>query len=346
MARRVTARDVASRAGVSRSAVSMVLNGRADGDVSRANQEAVRRAAEELGYRPNVVARSLRSSATQTIGVVTDSVTTGSFGGAIIAAASEVAAQSGYLLLVIDTHKDDSIYPEAVELLQARQCDGLFFVAEGLTPWTPPAAFLDDPCLLVNAFDPTHTVAGVHGDEVAGGRQAVRMLLERGHRDIVHLHGTDDVVADGMRLQGSREELAAAGLRPHLVPCGWELDRGLEVGGKLLDSRVPTGIVCANDRVAAGVFLAAARRGLRIPEDLSVVGYDNDPNLAPQLGLSTVPIPFDAMGRRAVHLLLGQVAGRPAPVRDVLLASQAVVRSSVAEPRPDDTRRAARSGRA
>ncbi|GAA1392503.1 LacI family DNA-binding transcriptional regulator [Luteococcus peritonei] len=332
MGRKVTARDVAELAGVSRSAVSMVLNGRGDGDVSPENQEAIRQAAAQLRYRPNSVARSLRNQATHTIGVVTDSVASGTYGGAMIAAASRVAAEHDFLLLVVDSHKDAQLEQDAVDLLQARQCDALMFVAEGLVPWQPPAAFHDDPCLLVNAFDPSGRALGIYGDEEQGGREAARLVLDRGHREVVHLHGTTDVVAVGRRIAGYRQKFEAAGLPVRLVPCGWEIDDGWEVGGRVLDEQQPTAVVCANDRVAAGVHLAAAQRGLRIPEDLSVVGYDDDPSLAAQLGLSTVQIPFDDMGAQAMRTLLAHLDGVPLPTADVELPSRAVVRRSVAAP--------------
>lgn len=332
MARRVTAKDVAELAGVSRSAVSMVLNGRADGDIAPEKQEAVRRAAATLRYRPNAVARSLRSSSSRTIGVVTDAVTTSAFGGAMLTGASRVAAAEDYLLLVVDSHRDPRVEAEAIDVLQARQCDALMFVAEGLIGWQPPPAFQDDLSLLINAFDPQCRVPGVYPDEYMGGRVATRMLLDQGHRHIVCLGGGKGAVAGERRVQAHRDLMAERGLPTQVIDCGWELDRGLEVGGRALDEHRPTGIICANDRVAAGVFLAAARRGLRIPEDISVVGYDDDPNVATQLNLSTVLLPHLQMGERAAELLLGALGGEDLPSQDVLVPVEAVPRGSIAAP--------------
>ncbi|MGO4956084.1 LacI family DNA-binding transcriptional regulator [Luteococcus sp. Sow4_B9] len=332
MPRKVTAKDVAELAGVSRSAVSMVLNGRADGDIAPDKQEAVRRAAAQLRYRPNSVARSLRSSSSNTIGVVTDAVTTSAFGGAMLTGATRVAAARDYLLLVVDSHRDARVEAEAIGVLQSRQCDALMFVAEGLIAWDPPSAFQDDLSLLVNAFDPQGRVPGVYPDEYMGGRVATQMLLDHGHRRIVCLSGGKNAVAGERRVQAHRDLMAEQGLQPLVIDCGWELDRGLEVGGRALDEAQPTAIICANDRVAAGVFLAAAHRGLRIPEDLSVVGYDDDPNVAAQLGLSTVLLPHLQMGEKAAELILAALDGADLPTEDVLVPVQPVPRASIAAP--------------
>ncbi|GAB2493450.1 LacI family DNA-binding transcriptional regulator [Luteococcus sediminum] len=335
MARKVTAKDVARVAGVSRSAVSMVLNGRADGDIAPDKQEAVRRAAEALHYRPNSVARSLRSSASNTIGVVTDSVGSGAFGGAMLSGASQVAATREHLLLVVDAHRDKTVEADAIAVLHSRQCDALMFVAEGLVSWEPPPAFLEAPCLLVNAHDPGGRAVGVFPDEYTGGRIATAMLLEQGHRDIVHLAGGLGVEAGELRVRGHRDVMQEHGLHPRVVECGWEIDKGLEVGARVLDELRPSAVLCANDRVAAGVFLAAAQRGLRIPQDLSVVGYDDDPNVAPQLGISTVLLPHRRMGERAAELLLDAIDGRALPDQDVLVEVEPVPRGSIAPPSPD-----------
>lgn len=334
MGSRVTSFDVAARAGVSRSAVSLVLNGRADGVISAENQAAVRRAAKDLGYRPNSVARSLRNATTHTIGVVTDSISSGSFGGPMIAGATAVAARSGYLLLTVDSHDDPDLEREAVATLRARQCDALLFAAGSLRRWRPADGFHEETALLLDAVDATGHVPGVIADERAGGRRATDAALAAGHRHLAYLTGTPDVMASDLRIEGHRAALAGSGASSRLVETGWSIDAGITAAGALLDQTdPPTAILCANDRVAAGVHLAAARRGLRIPEDLSVVGFDDDPNIAPQLDLTTVCLPHRAMGERAAELLLAALQGAPLPASDVLVDTPVVARRSVAAPR-------------
>ncbi|MGK2350358.1 LacI family DNA-binding transcriptional regulator [Cutibacterium sp. V947] len=333
MNKRVTSYDVAKLAGVSRSAVSVVLNGRADGIVSVKNQEAVRRAAQQLGYRPNRLARSLRNSTTHTVGVVTDSILSGAFGGAMISGATMRAAQEDYLLLVIGTENDRNQEKHAISALQDRQVDALIFAAEGLSPWSPPDSFRSECNILLNAIDPTHGTACVITDEVRGGYRAAKILIEAGHHNIAYLAGTPDLIATHRRLEGFNTAMAEAGIRPRVLTCGWEIDRGLETGAAVLaSSGRPTGIMCANDRVAAGVFIAAARLGLQIPEDVSIVGYDDDPNVAPQLGLSTVGIPHWDMGAKAIDLLLEQLGGSQVDHDEVLVQGPVIKRSSVCSP--------------
>lgn len=215
--RRATSKDVADRAGVSRAAVSLVLNGRSDGNISAANQAAIRAAAVELNYTPNSVARSLRAQRTRTLGVVTDAIATTAFGGRILSGATEVAAAAGYVLLVIDTWSGEDLEAAAWASLRARQVDGLLFAAMGLRPYAPPAVMQELPSVLVNCFDPDEAVASVACDEVQGGRTAARALLDHGHQDIAMLAGTSDVVATHRRLQGYTDALGAAGVEVRVV---------------------------------------------------------------------------------------------------------------------------------
>lgn len=332
--RRATSKDVADLAGVSRAAVSLVLNGRADGNISAANQAAIRAAAAELDYTPNSVARSLRAQRTRTLGVVTDAIATTAFGGRILSGATEVAAAAGYVLLVIDTAGDD-LEAAAWASLRARRVDGLLFAAMGLRPYAPPAVMQELPSALVNCFDPAETVASVVCDEVEGGRTAARALLDHGHREIAMLAGTTDVVATHRRVQGFTDALQDAGVSVRVEPGGWEIRDGYAAAAAVLDSeRRPSGIVTANDRAALGVVLAAAERGLSVPRDLSVVGYDDDENVAPVMvpPLTTVALPHAAIGREAARRVLAGVAGEPVALEQVMLACPLVARGSVAPP--------------
>lgn len=336
MQRKATSRDVASRAGVSRAAVSMVLNGRAEGNVSTANQEAIRAAAAELGYVPNSVARSLRSSRTHTVGVVTDAIVTTAFGGRLLSGAMDAADEAGYLTLVLDTRRDEERTARSFDLLRERQVDGLMFAAMELRPFRPPAVMLEVPSVVAQAFDPDETVTSVWCDEVGGGRAAAQALLDAGHRDVALLAGTDDVVATRRRVEGFHEALAAAGLpRVEPVTTGWEIGTGYLAALPLLERPDrPTGIVCANDRVAAGVVLAAVSLGLAVPHDLSVVGYDDDENVAPVMvpALTTVELPHRRMGQEAMRRLLADLTGDPAPPAHVVLDCPLVERDSVTAP--------------
>lgn len=346
MLRKATSQDVADLAGVSRSAVSLVLNGRGDGNIAADKQALIIEAARKLNYTPNAVALSLRSRRSSTIGVVTDWIATTAFGGKLLQGASDVAADAGYLLLVIDTQNSAERERDAFERLQNRQVDGFLFAAQSLRSYEPGEALQAAPGALANCFDPDDRVAAFVPDELNGGKSVTQHLIDHGHRDIVMLTGTPEAVAAGLREQGFAEAMTEAGLTVRApVQTGWDIDKGYAAAMQVLTGPdpLPTAIVSANDRSAVGVILAAAQLGLSVPGDLSVVGYDDDENVAPRLvpALTTVRLPHREMGERAMHVLLDAVRepGRPSPGTDssprprVLLECPLVVRDSVAPPR-------------
>ncbi|WP_125614677.1 LacI family DNA-binding transcriptional regulator [Specibacter cremeus] len=353
MPRKATSADVARLAGVSRSAVSFVLNGRADGNIAKDKQELIRAAARELHYTPNAVARSLQSSRTHTIGVVTDAIAGSPFAGKLLQGAGDAALAAGYLLLVIDTHSDAHREAGAFAALHDRQVDALMYAAMSLREYTPPAAMAGGPAVLANSYDPAGSLRAVIPDEVAGGRAAAQVLIDAGHRRVAFLSGTDELVAPGLRATGFRQALAAAGLpEAPIIPTGWQINDGFagamalltdalvaDDGGPRPGADRPTGIVCANDRVAMGVLLACGRLGLRVPQDVSIVGYDDDETIAaPSVpALTTIALPHREMGEQAISLLLGALAedapAHPAAGNGPLLLECPVIsRDSVAAP--------------
>ena len=345
MLRKATSQDVADLAGVSRSAVSLVLNGRGDGNISADKQALIIEAARKLNYTPNAVALSLRSRRSSTIGVVTDWIATTAFGGKLLQGASDVAAAAGYLLLVIDTQDSSERERDAFERLQNRQVDGFLFAAQSMRPYEPGDELRAAPGALANCFEPAERGAAFIPDEVNGSKSVTKHLLDQGHRDIVLFTGTPDTVAAGLREQGFREAMTEAGLTPPApVVTGWDIDKGYVAATQVLtgpDPR-PTAIVCANDRAAVGAILAAAQLGVSVPGDLSVVGYDDDENVAPCMvpALTTVRLPHREMGEQAMRVVLDAVAD---PARStspdrvsrprVLLECPLVVRDSAAPPR-------------
>ncbi|WP_197429739.1 LacI family DNA-binding transcriptional regulator [Auraticoccus cholistanensis] len=334
--RKVTSQDVARRAGVSRAAVSLVLNGRGSGNIAPEKQELIRAAARELGYVPNAAAVNLRVQRTRTIGLVTDTIATTAFGGAVVAGAMERAGQDGYLTMVVDTEDDPDAEARAFEALQHRQVDGLMFAAQSLREHPVDHLVGATPAVLANCVDP----GGHHGawfpDEVAGGRLATRAVLERGHRDIACLTGAAQTMATGLRARGFELELADAGVTGcGTHPCGWEIRDGHRVATALLSRPDrPTALVCANDRVAIGAVLAATALGLSVPQDVSVVGYDDDENAAPAMvpALTTVGLPHREMGEQAMGALLAQLAGEPHQPAQVAIPGPLIQRDSVAAP--------------
>lgn len=323
MAKKATSQDVAVLAGVSRSAVSFVFNGKADGNIAKDKQDRILSAAKELNYEPNALARSLQSQRSNTIGFVTDSIAGGAFAGKLLQGASSKASESGYLLLVIDTQGQQGKEDGALNTLLNRQADALIYASMSLREHAPRPAFRMAPAVMANCFDPKDTVRAVIPDEIAGGRAAAQLLLDAGHHRIAFLTGGSELIAAERRTVGFHEAIAAAGLAPiQPLETGWEINDGYAAAMRLLSKNNdggnrtgtgpnrPTGLICANDRVAVGAMLACGALGLRVPHDVSIVGYDDDEPLARTTvpGLTTIALPHRKMGELAIDLALEQLA--------------------------------------
>ncbi|MBO1330050.1 LacI family DNA-binding transcriptional regulator [Streptomyces sp. VRA16 Mangrove soil] len=339
--KRPTARDVAERAGVSRAAVSFVFSGRAEGNLSARTQQRIKEAADALGYRPDEVARSLRGRRTGVLGMLSDSIATSPFAGRTVLGAMEAARARGHQILLMESGSDQAAASEAIAELRARRVDGFVYAAMELNPTDVPEGLEPDRTVLANCLPRTPgTYAAVVADERAGGRSAVDALLAAGHRDIALIGGPDGNIAADDRTRGFHDGMREAGLPVpdgRVLRVGWQIDEGYAAAARVLASAPPTAVVCANDRVAAGVLLAAARAGLSVPDDLSVVGYDDQDQMAAHLvpALTTVALPHHAMGAAAVHTLLDAVeAGTPVPRTEVSrLNCPLVERDSVARVR-------------
>jgi LacI family transcriptional regulator len=344
MNRKATALDVAKRAGVSRSAVSLVLNGRGDGNVAKESQDRIRLAAQELNYSPNAIALSLRNQRSRVIGIVSDDVVVSPFDGNIIGGADDVARSRGFVTVVMDTERDAARDESAIETLLDRQVDGLMYVTVGLKPLDVPHGMLRVPSVLANCYDnsPEPQLHHVIPDEVTGGREATEHLLQLGHRDIALLAGAEESPAAPLRVEGYRDAYAAAGLSvraDRITMAGWDIDAGFHGAMKLLDgvspAERPTAIMCANDRLAIGVALAAARLGLSIPADLSVMGYDDEERIADTMvpALTTMALPLREIGRAAMTTLLDAIEGATAEdtaetTMETMVPCQLVIRES------------------
>ncbi|MFJ6279564.1 LacI family DNA-binding transcriptional regulator [Arthrobacter subterraneus] len=334
-ARKATALDVAKVAGVSRSAVSMVLNGNIKGNVSREAQERIRAAARELNYLPNPVAVSLRNQRTATLGIVTDEIVTSPFAGRLVSGATNAALARGYMILVVDTEHIPGRDELAIDALQHRRVDGLIYATGSLKPYSPTDPFRAQPAALANCFDPQDRLAAVVPDEVTGSRRATELLLELGHRRIALLGG-DDENAALLREQGYRTAMENAGLSfrdQQVVVTGWDIDQGYRAAESVLqEPDRPTAVLAANDRVATGILLYAASAGIRVPEQLSVVGYDDQQNVAANLvpALTTVALPHAEIGAIAVNRVLDELEGGERRTERVLVPCPLITRQSTA----------------
>jgi DNA-binding LacI/PurR family transcriptional regulator len=315
---------------VSQSTVSLVMSGKSAGRISARTEEAVRRAAEELGYRPNMAARALRTGAARSVGLVVPDVTHPFF-GLTMRGAQEAAWSAGYAVALVDVPLDRPL-EAPLEALRAGPADGfIYFSVE------PPARRPGGERIVVIEAEP-EGLPWVALDTAGGTDAALAHLIELGHRRIGQLGSR--VQYPTFRIRRARWEAAleSVGVEPSAdlwAGSGFDFDDAAQAAGGLLDAAdPPTAIVCDDDILAGGVYLAARARGVRIPEDLSVVGFDDLPFarvLSPPL--TTVSADAERLGAAAFEALASVMAGEE--VAGQTLPVELVVRESTAPPNDD-----------
>ena len=312
MVKRATLADVAQLAGLSPTTVSMVLNDRPNTRLSQDAAERVRAAAAKLNYRPNPAARGLRLGKTRTVGFISDEVTITRYASALIRGLLEEAEKRDHTVLISESGRRTDQIASALDLMLDRQTDGIVFGLMGAKQVEVPTGSIEVPVILVNGRSASGLPC-VLPDEFRAGYDAARHLLDRGHRRIGFI-GRSEALLDPLLSVTIRERYA--GLDAAMAEAGvtfahqvdgryWEPDFGYRGAREILDAVPVTAIVAANDRVAFGVYQAAQERGLRIPDDLSVVSFDDEylaSYLRPQL--TTMQIPYLEMGRTALQLVL------------------------------------------
>ncbi|MCP1427855.1 DNA-binding LacI/PurR family transcriptional regulator [Microbacterium foliorum] len=317
---RVSMAMVASRAGVSGQTVSRVVND--SPRVDPATRERVETAMAELGYRPHRAARALRTGRSQTIGlVVTTLATVGN--SRMLQATAEAAAERGYALTLVTA--GDSV-ADAFERLSEQEVDGAIVLneASALVPAADRPAGLR---LVVVDAPATADLAVVHSDHVGGAAAATAHLLEIGHPTVHHLAGPADSFAAGERERGWRDTLVAAGVEPTPIVRGdWTAEAGFLAGEALLAA---SAVFCANDQMALGLLRALADAGRRVPEDVSVIGFDDVPDAANyRPPLTTIRQDFTALAHRAVGLLVAEIEGTPGAEASAVVPTLLVERAS------------------
>jgi LacI family transcriptional regulator, galactose operon repressor len=313
----VTLQDIAKATGKTVSTVSYALSGR--GSISEATRARIVQCAQELGYQPNLVARSLVTQRTSTIGLIVTDIAN-PFYGEVAQAVERAANPAGYRVLFVSSDRDDALSRGLLEDLVARRVDGIIAMPGGLSVATIRGVVpVDRPvvwCLWEEESQALTRAVGVNF--VTGGRLVAEHLTGLGHRRAAIVvqgperNGTS--TGHGARLQGYRHGLALAGwpLDETLIGLGNStIESGYTAALALLDLPVPpTAIFATNDLMAAGVLAAARARGLQVPRDLSVVGFD-DIVTAAHFGppLTTVRIDKVALMTVATELLLAAIAG-------------------------------------
>lgn len=334
---RVTLKDVARAAGVSHTTVSRAL--RDSEEVSPETRARIREIAATMGYRPNPVARALQGRRTQTLGVVVTRLSD-PFHTEVVQGIEMVAQAHGYGLLLSLSHEDPKKERAIVELLAAKQVDGIIVAASRLgSRYLPLLEALQIPIVLINSHQTGPYVYSVATDNAHGGRLAAAYLIGLGHRAIAYIGSRRGGDSNRERFRGFRQALREAGLplRPEWVVAG----DGRVAGGeaamrRLLEQRPrPTAVFCYNDLTAIGALKAALRAGLRIPEELSIIGFDGleeGTYVSPML--TTVAQPRRQLGRLAAEMMLEILNGQPSP-KHIRLQGTLIERESCGPPPPD-----------
>ncbi len=337
--RRARMSDVAAAAGVSTTTVSLVLSGKAGTSIPEVTKERVREASRQLGYRANTIARNLRAQTSDSIGLISDLIASSAFAGDMIHGADQVAAAAGKTLVIVNTERDPEVETRAIDSMLARRVDAIIYATMWHRLVEPPPELKEVDTVFLDCRTGDPDDAWVVPDEELGGYTATSHLLEYGHRRIGYLRETNPYPADAERFAGYQRALADHGIDydPDLVA----IDRNDPFGGTVAAVRLlqlpdpPTAIQCYTDRMAMGAYRAIRRAGLTIPDDISVIGFDNQDQIAPWLDppLTTMQLPHDAMGRWAVEHLLGVLSGETRGPRQQRMECPLVVRHSVAPPR-------------
>ena len=330
--KRATIVDVAQRAGVSKSLVSLVMRG--SGRVGADSRRAVLRAADELGYRPNAVARSLVRQASGVVGCVLSDLHNPFFAD-VADGIEEAASKGGYRAILSAGFLDPVREADAVETLLQLQADGLIMLGPMMSLARIGAAARQVPVVVVGLKTRARTMDSVRNDDEAGAAAVVEHLVGLGHRRIAHIHAGTVSGSRGRR-QGYEQAMTRHGLGAHIRSVGGAFT---EAGGSramraIIESdELPTAVFVANDLAAMGALEALAGAGLRVPEDVSLVGYDDIiTSHSARVALTTVAQPSVEMGRTAVDLLVERLDKGRTEARHIVLSPQLVVRGSTTAP--------------
>lgn len=315
--RRPTLADVAKDAGLSTSAASLILNEIPDSGLSEDARKRVLDSALKLGYRPNKLAKALKTDVTGTIGFVSDSVVTTRFASGLINGALKAASIADQVLLVLETMGTDDGMQRSIETALDHQVDAIIIAAMQAKAIRLPKIPKSTKVILLNSINPNHN-ATILPDEFQGGSAAMNILVEAGFSKNIALIGKNaDVetnsyksVTVAKRAAGIRDVCNKNQIkfRSEVVCENWEPADGYSAVRNLLESdKKVEALVCMNDRLAIGAYRAVREMGLRIPEDISIVSFDHDDFgelLRPTL--TTVGLPYEKMGEKAIFLANSQ----------------------------------------
>ncbi|HEY2644099.1 MAG TPA: LacI family DNA-binding transcriptional regulator [Galbitalea sp.] len=332
MSNRVTIADVARLAGVHAGTVSRALNQRTENQVNHETLGRVRQAAKQLGYAPNSIARGLRTNSSMTIGVIIPDLTNPIF-PPIVRGIDSRLTERGYSAVVVNTDGSDDAERLHFESLVQRQVDGLIF-ATGHSGHSLAGEAFDRgiKAVMVNRDSGGVPFPAVVGDDADGIRASLAHLVELGHRNVLHLEGPPSFSTSRIRAEAFVAGCAELGLNGRVVQCSaYSVEAGQQAMDDLFESnsKLPTAVVAGNDLLALGVYHSLRLHGVKCPEDVSVVGFNDMPFAGDfQPAMTTVRTPHFEMGAEAARLLLEQIDSAPRGAMKVTLPVELVVRAS------------------
>jgi DNA-binding LacI/PurR family transcriptional regulator len=327
----ITIRELADAAGVSIATVSRVLNNKPH-PVGEETRRRILLLADELGYRPNLAARSLRTERSSTIGIITDNIDS-PHTTMMIRGIQDRVKEEGYICVVISADWDPQNEREAIHDLASRAIDGIIFAETWHRSANEILALSSKPFVFVHRQFPSEHPYSVTPDEVYGARLATGHLLGLGHRRIGYINGPVEFYASADRLQGYQDELIAHGIacdRALVARGDWQVASGYAAMVELLAANPPpTAVFAGNDLMAAGAMYAIFDAGLQVPQDVAVVGYDNR-EIARifRPSMTTVVLPLYGMGQASAQILLDLLAGKQEPQGEIKIRGRLIIRES------------------
>ncbi|MBT2573871.1 LacI family DNA-binding transcriptional regulator [Bacillus sp. ISL-51] len=332
---KITIYDVADKAGVSITTVSRVINN--TGRISDKTRQKVLRVMEEMDYLPNVHASALTGKRTNIIGLITPDISNPFF-GELAKSIEDSASLLGFHIMICSTDYHPEKETKYFSMLKQKKADGII-VATGIEHADSIKA-LDDivksgiPLAMISQDRLLVPMDVVIIDDFLGGYSAAKHLLSLGHKKIACITGDGSTTSEKDRMKGFQEAMREAGTHLDeslIIPTRYSLESGKKAAGALFDRDLPTAVFAFNDVLSCAVIQAARLRGIRVPEDLSIIGFDNT-ILAEMVDppLTTMAQPIHEMGRRVVQLLIDEIQGKKKTKSKIILSPELVVRQSTA----------------
>lgn len=322
--------DVAKMANVSTATVSRVLSN--SGNVKKETAEKVLEAIKKLNYQPNSLARQLRRLETKTILVVVPDITN-TFFSKILRGIEHVAIENGYEVLLGDTSNDKKRESGYLDILRQKKADGMIMLTARLEPHLLEEISLEFPVVLACEYLEGSSIPTVSIDNISGARKATEYLISLGHKRIGFLSGPMDVILSRDRLKGYKQAMAHHDLpvEPHLVQEGdFTFESGYNLMLKFLAfDKPPTAVFASSDEMAIGAIKAIKSKGLHVPDDISVIGFDNIKFASIfEPALTTISQPMYEIGLKAMELLLKIINKENLERNQFILNDQLIIRST------------------